>query len=150
MRSPCTATRQQPLLSTTRENLCTATRPRTAKNKICFFLRKGRSHVRVQRKNVSWTITDVYHGKGIREERGMHRPYITFNCQETSKWRHVFLNKEENMATTSNFGFIDFYLNLYIWFYSPPLDPFLLNRGSYYFEHSSRINGRHASGSDCY
>jgi len=54
------------------------------------------------------------------------------------------------MATTSNFGFIDFYLNLYIWFYSPPLDPFLLNRGSYYFEHSSRINGRHASGSDCY
>ena len=54
------------------------------------------------------------------------------------------------MITASNSGFIDFYLNLYILFYSAPLDPFLLNRESYYFEHSSTINGRHVTGSDCY
>lgn len=54
------------------------------------------------------------------------------------------------MTTTSNSGFTDFCLNLYILFYSAPLDPFLWNRESYYFEHSSTINGRHVIGSDCY
>lgn len=54
------------------------------------------------------------------------------------------------MTTTSNFRFIDFHPNLYILFYSPPLDPFLLSRESYYFEHSSIINGRHVNAPACY
>lgn len=46
------------------------------------------------------------------------------------------------MTTTSNLGFIDFHPNLFILLYSPPLDPFLLNVESYYFEHRSTVNDK--------
>lgn len=69
---------------------------------------------------------------------------------ERSKLRLKFQNKKENMATTSNVRFIDFCPNVSMLFYFLPLDPCLLNRESYYFEHRSIINGRHVNASACY
>ena len=67
---------------------------------------------------------------------------------------HSSANKHTEMETLTqggkqapNLGFIDFHPNLDMFLYSPPLDPFLLNGESYYFECVSLINEKHANAS---
>lgn len=150
MRSPPTATRQQTLLSTTRENLCTATKTCTAKKKINFIFLEKREAMSEFKERMCpvqlWmSIIGKVLGKSGECTGHISPPIVkkqangdTFLKQggkyshHYQLWVYRFLSEFVHMVLLSSLRFI-------------PID-----RGSCYFEHSSMINGRHATGSDCY